>query len=452
LRAASKDFPARRTNNACAMPRPLTLAATGDSLVTKRVAPSRDPAFLALANLIRSADVRFTNLEGTLHDYRGFPQAASGGTYVVGPPAIIEDLKALGFNLYAAANNHMVDWGEGGLLGTMETLDCAGVVYAGIGRHLAEARSPRYLETAAGRVALIATTSTFPPHAPAGEQRADCQGRPGINPLRFEETITVDSAALESLTELAGRLGVDAPRALSVRLGFARPDPEGISTVFGRRFKVGSPAGVHTSPHAGDLAGHLTWIKDARRQADWVLVSVHAHEMAGAEREQPAEFIPMFCRAAVDAGADAVLGHGPHLLRGLEIYRGRPIFYSLGNFIFQNEVLLRQPADFYERLGLPQTATPADLFDARGARGGFAADPLYWESAVPLCRWDGETLEEVRLYPVTLGYGLPRPRRGSPVLASAEHGRAIIERMARLSSECRIEWSPDGFGQVTWQR
>ncbi len=432
------------------MSRPLTLAATGDSLITKRLPASRDPAFRGLADLIRSADVRFTNLEGTLHDYLGHPQAASGGTYVVGSPRIIDDLKALGFNLYAAANNHMVDWGEDGLTGTMETLDRAGVVYAGIGRHLAEARSPRYLDLDIGRVALLAVTSTFPPHALAGETRPDCQGRPGVNPLRFDETVTVDAETLARLAEIHRRLEMGAHRDLSIKLGFARPDPEGITTLFGHRFTTGAPPGVHTAPHAGDLEGNLAWIRDARRQADWVLVSVHAHEMAASDREQPAGFIPAFCRAAVDAGADAVLGHGPHLLRGLEIYRGKPIFYSLGNFIFQNEVLQRQPADFYERLGLPQTATPADLFDARGSRGGFAADPLYWETVIPLVRFDGGTLEELRLYPATLGCGLPRPQRGTPVTAPADRGRAIVERVARLSPECRIEWNQDGFGEVRW--
>lgn len=432
------------------MPRPLTLAATGDALIAKPVAASRDPAFLALVDLLRAADVRFTNLEGTLHDYRGIPQAASGGTYVVAPPRIVEDLTWMGFNLVAAANNHMMDWGEGGLLATMETLDRAGVVYAGAGRDLIDARSPRYLETPAGRVALIAVTSTFPPHSPAGEQRADCQGRPGINPLRFEETVTVDAETLASLTDVHRRLKIGAHHDLLVRLGFEQPDPEGVVTLFGRRFRAGEPEDVHTRPHPRDLEGNLTWIRDARRQADWVLVSVHAHEMAGDDLEQPAEFIPAFCRAAIDAGAHAILGHGPHLLRGLEIYRGRPIFYSLGNFIFQNELLQRQPADFYERLGLPPTATPADLFDARGARGGFAADPLYWETVVPVCRFDGRALEEIRLYPATLGHGRPRPQRGDPMLAPGEDGHAIIDRLARLSSECRIEWRPDGFGAVRW--
>jgi poly-gamma-glutamate synthesis protein (capsule biosynthesis protein) len=152
----------------------------------------------------------------------------------------------------------------------------------------------------------------------------------------------------------------------------------------------------------------------------------------------------------VEAGADIVLGHGPHLLRGLEVHRGKPVFYSLGNFIFQNETVLRQPSDFYDRLGLPPTATPADAFDARGARGGFAADSLYWESILPVCRFRAGEVQEIRLYPVTLGHGLARPQRGAPVRAAETAGRAIVERMGGLSPAVRIEWQRDGYGQVTW--
>jgi poly-gamma-glutamate capsule biosynthesis protein CapA/YwtB (metallophosphatase superfamily) len=430
------------------MSRALTLSAAGDALITQRVV-SREPAFLRLGEIIRSADARFVNLEGTLHNFEGHPQATSGGTYVCGAPAIIEDLKALGFNLYSAANNHMTDWGEGGIFGTLATLDRAGVVYAGLGRHLAEARAPRYLETPAGRVAILAMTSTFPAGAYAGEQRPDCQGRPGINPLRFETTVVVDRATLEAVAAADRRVHFSASRQHSIQLGFQRPDPEGITSAFGQRFTVGDPPRIRTEPHAADRAGNVAWIRDARRQAEWVVVSLHAHEQQNGDYEQPAEFIPAFCRAAVEAGADIVVGHGPHILRGMELHHGKPIFYSLGNFIFQNETLWRQPQDFYDRLGLPATATPADLFDARSARGGFAADPAYWESVVPVVRFTADRLDELRIYPVALGHGLPRPQRGSPVLAGADAGRAIIERVARLSPSCRIRWDKDGFGVLS---
>jgi len=401
-----------------------------------------------LVELIQRADVRFTNLEVTLHDFSGSPQAGNKGTYVVGHPSLIDDLKAIGFNLYAAANNHSMDWGEGGLVATMATLDRAGVVYAGIGRHLQEARSPRYLEVAGGRIALLAAASTFAPYAPAGEQRPDCQGRSGVNPLRFQETITVPPELLEELFRVHRELGLGASREFLIELGIEHPDPPGITTLFDKKFRGGTPPGVATRPHAADLAGNLTWIRDARRQADWVAVSLHAHEPLAADREQPAEFIATYCREAIDAGADIVLGHGPHQLRGIDVYRGKPILYGLGNFIFQYETVRVQPADYYDCLALPQTSTPADAFDARG--GGFPAHALYWESVVAMCAFDGSDLADLRLYPINLGYGRPRSQRGAPMLAGELIGRAVIERMARLSPGVRIEWHRDGFGQVFW--
>ncbi len=431
------------------MSQSLTVAATGDSLITRRVAHSQAAEFRALVDLIHGADVRFTNLEAPLHDFCGHPQAGNKGTYVAGHPSLIGDLTTIGVNLYAAANNHSMDWGEGGLSGTMATLDRAGVVYAGIGRHLQEARSPRYLEVEGGRVALIAAVSTFAPYAPAGEQRPDCQGRPGVNPLRFEETIAFPPELLDELTRVYRQIGLGALRDFHLSLGIEHPDPPGTVTLFERKFRAGAP-GASTRPHAADLAGHLTWTRDARRQADWVAVSLHAHETLAADQEQPAEFITAFCRESVDAGADIVLGHGPHQIRGVEVYRGKPILYGLGNFIFQYETVRVQPADYYDRLALPEKSTPADAFDARAIRGGFPAHALYWESVVAVCRFKGGDLADFRLYPITLGHGRPRSQRGTPVLAGEAAGRAIIDRMARLSPGVRIEWDRDGYGRVSW--
>ena len=81
----------------------------------------------------------------------------------------------------------------------------------------------------------------------------------------------------------------------------------------------------------------------------------------------------------IDAGADVFVGHGPHVLRGIEIYKGKPIFYSLANFIFQNETVLRMPEDSYEEYSLGDGAQPADYLDARydKDRRSFPADREY---------------------------------------------------------------------------
>jgi poly-gamma-glutamate synthesis protein (capsule biosynthesis protein) len=196
---------------------------------------------------------------------------------------------------------------------------------------------------------------------------------------------------------------------------------------------------------------NLKWIRGAAKQSDWVLVTLHSHEH-GATREEPADFVKTFARACIDAGAHIFIGHGPHFLRGIEIYKGRPIFYSLGNFIFQNETIQWLPVEAYERFGLDWSAVPADFFETRSAGGtrGFPADPVYWRSVVAVCDLQGNQLREVRLYPIDLGYGRPTPQRGRPLLADPETGAEIIAHLQRLSRPFGTEIAlKDGIGVIT---
>ena len=183
-----------------------------------------------------------------------------------------------------------------------------------------------------------------------------------------------------------------------------------------------------------DLDGNLKWVREAGRMADWVLVSFHCHE-GGKTRDEPPEFLTTFARSCIDAGAHAFIGHGPHVTRGIEIYKGRPIFYSLGNFIFQNDTVRWQPSYNYDFVKLDSDATPADFYDARSEKDsrGFLADSVYWESVVARCKYSGGELEEVRLLPIDLGFGRRRSQRGRPLLAGAKVGEKVLERMARLS-------------------
>ena len=104
----------------------------------------------------------------------------------------------------------------------------------------------------------------------------------------------------------------------------------------GRRYVAGPKPGTRTEPNKQDVEEIARVVKSASALADIVIVSLHCHE-SGANRSVPADFIPIFAKAVIDAGADVFVGHGPHVLRGIEIYKGKPIFYSLSNFIFQNE-------------------------------------------------------------------------------------------------------------------
>jgi poly-gamma-glutamate synthesis protein (capsule biosynthesis protein) len=212
----------------------------------------------------------------------------------------------------------------------------------------------------------------------------------------------------------------------------------------GNRFALDRNYSILTEANQRDVEDNLRWIREARRQADWVVVSVHYHEFGGAglltagtraELEEPAAFVTDFAHRAVDTGADIVVGHGPHFPLGIEIYKNQPIFYSVGNLIFQNETVGFFPADAYERFDLDLRATPSDFLDARtnGGKKGHPSDPAYWENMFAVCEFSKSRLKEIRIYPIDQGFGRPRPQRGRPVLAEGEVAARVVERVVRLS-------------------
>ncbi len=409
----------------------MSFVATGDSFMTRRVAAS--PGVSEIAAIIDSAETRFTNFEVLTPGDDGFPSAVSGGTWANAPAGVIGDLKNLGFNLIGWANNHTLDYSYGGLAATARELDRFGMVHAGVGRNLAEASRPRYLECPSGRVALIAVTSTFHESAAAGQQRPDQKGRPGVNPLRFTTTYLLPRDRLDALTAIADAAGVNDGHKARVKDGFAEPSEAGIMLFGNHRFNEADAPGCRTEPKQADVARTVAAINEARRQADFVLVSLHAHEMAGMDKTIPAGFLRSFAHSCIDAGAHAVIGHGPHVLRGIEIHQGRPIFYSLGNFIFQNETVENLPADFYEKFDLGLTENVADGLDKRSATNtkGFAANPWAWKSVIARFAIEGDALTQLELFPVELGFGQPRPRRGTPVLSQDP---AILQHLTELSA------------------
>lgn len=426
----------------------ISIVATGDSLITMRQSVHSEPRFLEMVSLIRGADVAFTNLEMLLHDYEGYPAAECGGTYTRADSEMIEELKWMGFDIVSTANNHSLDYMYGGLITTLEHLDAAGVPHAGTGLNLAEARQPTYLETPRGRIALIAASSTFASFGRAGAARRDMQGRPGLNPLRYETWYVVRGETLEALKRVAEEMGL--PKAVQ---------PEDAYHLLRLKFVVGDEAGVHTKPHKGDMEGNLEAVREAARQADWVLFSLHAHTGRMGDPEQPAEFIEEFARACIDAGAHAVIGHGHHAMRGIEIRDGHPIFYSLGDFIFQNETVMKMPADFYERYKLdPYSGTPADAYDARQkapprpgypARKWFTEEEKYWISVIPHMTFEGDRLTELKLHPIELGQAKPRSQRGRPILAEPELAAKILRIIKKLSKPYGTEITvEDGVGVV----
>ena len=420
----------------------LTLVAGGDTMITRRLSVFREPAFLSLVEMFRNADVGYANLEMLMHDFEHSP-GIGGGTFTGSDPANLKELQWAGINLVSTANNHSYDYGSDGVLTNIAHLKSAGLVFAGTGRNLSEARAPGYLDTPAGRVALISASSTFNAAGRAVDQRPDVKGRPGLNPLRHSVTYTVDRPAFDALRRISRALGFEASNAAQRKFrpsGAVMEDNDTQIGFLGRKFVLGEELSTSTKPHSRDMEDNLKWVRDARRMADWVFVSFHCHE-SGDTTDEPPQFLKIFARACIDAGADGFLGHGPHVTRGIEIHKGKPIFYSLGNLVFQNDTVRWQPALNYELMGLGAEATPADFYDRRSERDsrGFPSDPVYWRSVVARCEFSSGDLDSITLHPIDMGHGKPRPQRGRPMLADGEIKDVVLDRIKRLSKAFGVD-------------
>jgi poly-gamma-glutamate capsule biosynthesis protein CapA/YwtB (metallophosphatase superfamily) len=410
----------------------MVFVAAGDSIIMRRISQTYQPDTAKMYDLIRKADVAFTNFETGVHGFDIPGGQESGGTYMNSPPFITEELSWAGFGVVGVANNHANDFGIEGLRQTMAALNKSKLVWAGVGENLALARKPAYFDTPKGRVALISTTSTFPTAIMAGPQRKDMPGRPGVSFLRHSTTYTVPQETYDTLKKLAGD---------NSNSGFedAGDSAEPGLTWAGARYVAGSPTGMATHPNQRDLAELVAEVKDAKQQADWVMVSIHCHEGASpSEREKPAQFEVEFAHAMIDAGADMFVAHGPHVLRGVEVYKGKPIFYSLANFIFENDLVELQPQDNYDKSGLSDTAAPSEYYSKRSKNEtkGFPADRKFWQSVVAESVFGTDhTLKEIRLHPIAMGFGQSRSRRGQPYPAPAAEEKQIFDDLKALCDQ-----------------
>ena len=289
---------------------------------------------------------------------------------------------------------------------TTRHVAAAGLTQAGVGESLEQARAPGLFRGAAGTVALISAASTFPDAARAGNPRGKIPARPGHRSVARADDLHRHAGASSRRCAAIARDLHENPPARGDRLDFG-----------GRLFVAGEKPAVSSRSRIPPTS--RPWprgcARRARRPTTRSCRSTATRTPEGS-REAPPPFLVAFAHAMIDAGADVVVGHGPHVLRAVEIYRGRPILYSLGNFLFEYETVGALPADDYESVDLPPGATPDDFFDRydQGGARGYPADAEVWESAVAVARWKGRRLEALELHPITLGFGLPRGERGRP--------------------------------------
>jgi poly-gamma-glutamate synthesis protein (capsule biosynthesis protein) len=381
------------------------ITAGGDLLGLRRpLALSRDPAVQKVVALFRGADAGFANLEGNVFDIATFNGRGRGPLHSA---ALADQLDDLGLTLLQASNNHSYDYGAEGVLATIAALDTAKVVHAGIGRTLSDARRPGILVTPRGTVAMIAATSTVQIGAAAQPSRDDQPGAAGVNPLRNNAITLVNRAELDTIRGIAARSGLAYPAdAAQVMI-----KPNDADERTGETFRLSNRTGLTYDVDQGDRDALLTSIRAAKRQNDTVIFTIHAHETANGAQDHivsgdalaPADFLVSFYHDAIDAGADGVFATGLHSVQGLEIYKGRPIFYGLGSLFFE--------------LG---TDWPSDWYD----------------SIVATTEYRGGKPYQVKLVPIALGEpldGRPRERQGLPEIATGAEAVRILQEVQRRS-------------------
>ena len=356
----------------------ITITLTGQSMLRSDLRQTAPGAIPIIQSLLKG-DVIFTNFEAAIAE-KG--ETVSEGRGFLSPPESLDALKTLGFNLLSFSDNHAFDLKATGIRNTIREADTRNLVHAGTGSNLSEASSPAYLRTPKGIVALVASASgLMTPGAGATLEH------PGVNELRVE----AGGQPNEATSDLPGEAA--------------------------------------NSPNAEDARRILQSIRDARAHADLVVVYQHNHVFANRsfhtifteglqERLMPNDWLKRWTHAEVDAGADIVVMHGAPLLHGIEIYRGKPIFYDLGNFIYN---------------------VPPTLF--------YISEPMSWESVVAYVEFRGKSMASISLRPIVMNYvGEGQPdihdpydanrfllTRGLPSPAVGATAGYILERISELS-------------------
>ena len=359
-------------------PGDLTLTAVGDMIFNQPITQLPEPERAGLFRLMQEADVAYGNMEFSLNDR---PELQRPFYNFRAPKDFRWELARTGINLVSQANNHAMDFGPEGLKECLQALDYANITHAGAGVTLAEAHAP-------GRTQLAGHKST-------------------VSLLSYMRYWTAKYRSKNP----------DAPSLATI-------DPAVILAM--RDGKVEKVEG----PLESDVTTMEEDILLARRKTDLLLVSLHNHDVThhrayGIQNTTPPNEEIMY-RRAIDAGADMVIGTGPHVLRGIEIYKGRPIFYSLGDFIYQYRTPDRIPADLLNQRDIEMPKRPNEsVWDRRDSRE-------VMETVMVRIVLNQGQLKRIQLLPITIDD--EGPLFGVPRLASTRRSGEIIALLQKLSA------------------
>ena len=358
-------------------PGDVVLTAVGDLIFNEPLTHLQEPERRQMFRILQEADLAFGNLEFSINDQaalqRPFYNFRTGRDFVW-------ELAATGINLVGMANNHALDFGPEGLRDCLQALDRARITHAGAGRTLAEAHAP------------------------------------GITGVQAQKTRFALLSYLRYWTDKYRSKDPGAPSLATI-------DPAEI--LVARDGKVESVEG----PQERDVKAMEDDVVLARRHADVVMVALHNHDLShhrafGLQDHTPPNDEIMY-RRAIDAGADLVLGTGPHVLRGIEIYKGRPIFYSLSNFIYQYRTPDRIPVDLIHQRDTEMDRPPnVSVWDRRD-------HPRTFEGVIARLVMNRGKLRRIQLIPFVIED--EGPLYGAPRLVDDARAKEILGRLRTLS-------------------
>jgi hypothetical protein len=327
-----------------------TIAATGDYL--GNIVPSDGPLVTSAWNIVRGSDFGYFNLEGNIFDlegFEGYPGSENGkenGYGNVGggaqyPASQAAALAEVGFNLASHANNHGFDWLEAGMFATHHNLASSNITVSGGGKSLQSARAAAFHTIGNVTVGLVSAAGSHQPAAVAGAGSGAINPRPGLSVLRSQVVTLVTSDVFEAIKKVAAAQGQTVGATDTEITLYVGQFPYQWSTW---RLSPNGQPGLAWDTNESDRQGILSSIRAAREQTTNVIFSFHGHDSISGNHDSqqplpvdstaPASYIQNISRSAVEAGAMAVFAHGPHHLRGIEMYQGKPIFYSLGSMTY----------------------------------------------------------------------------------------------------------------------
>jgi poly-gamma-glutamate synthesis protein (capsule biosynthesis protein) len=313
---------------------PFTFAAVGD-IIIRRPVGAGEAGYQTLVKVMREADMTYANMEGPILDEVSFRGPLAGG-----PKSVVDELKRMGVRIMTTANNHTLDAGPEGMFETHRLLDEAGIVHAGSGKNLADARLARIAVTPKGTVAAVGMYSIDASSNNRSRFSDATADMPGLNPLHVTPYNVVTAEHMQALKKIRDAMYARRPEVRAPVASVAADEPAGRLQLFQTAFTVGpNPGDLTYEMDPTDLKGIIKSVRVGKQLADFLVVAIHCHQnsfafQAYSQDHHTPDFLIELAHQVIDNGADAFVGHGVHTLRGVEIYKGKPIFYGVSSFFY----------------------------------------------------------------------------------------------------------------------